>query len=72
MKTSLKKCIRADSNFITLIPPCQFVRCWQIFLEFPEGAAGRLWGCEVVGFKNGLPGADSILFHTVTTHQPFF
>ena len=39
---------------------------------FPEGAAGRLWGCEVVDFKNGLPGADSILFHTVTTHQPFF
>ena len=39
---------------------------------FPEGAAGRLWGCEVVDFKNGLPGADSVLFHTVTTHQPFF
>ena len=39
---------------------------------FPEGAAGRLWGCEVVDFKNGLPGADSVLLHTVTTHQSFF
>ena len=29
-------------------------------------------GGEVVDFKNGLPGADSIFFNTVTTHQSFF
>ena len=26
----------------------------------------------VVDFKNGLYGADSICFNTVTTHQSFF
>ena len=36
---TLKKCIRAASNFIALIPPCQFVKCWQIFLEL------NLLGC---------------------------
>ena len=25
----------------------------------------------VVDLKNNLPGADSIFFNTVTTHQPF-
>ena len=29
-------------------------------------------GCRVVDFKNGLPGADSIFFNTVATHQSFF
>ena len=29
-------------------------------------------GCGVVDFKNGLPGADSIFFNTVATHQSFF
>ena len=26
----------------------------------------------VLDFKNGLPGADSIFFNTVTNHQSFF
>ena len=30
------------------------------------------WTGGVVDFKNGLPGADSIFFDTVTTHQSFF
>ena len=29
-------------------------------------------GCRVVDFKNDLPGADSIFFNTVATHQAFF
>ena len=29
-------------------------------------------GCRVVDFKNGLPGADSISFNTVATHQSLF
>ena len=29
-------------------------------------------GGGVVDVKNGLPGADSILFNTVATHQSFF
>ena len=78
MKTSLKKCIRADSNFThpySTLSICQMLANFsgvESTSAFPEGAAGRLWGCEVVDFKNGLPGADSVLFHTVTTHQPFF
>ena len=31
-KTSLKKRIRAASNFIALIPSCLIRKCWQIFL----------------------------------------
>ena len=30
------------------------------------------WTGGVVDFKDGLPGADSIFFNTVTTHQAFF
>ena len=30
------------------------------------------WTEGVVDFKNDLPGADSIFFNTVTTHQAFF
>ena len=35
------------------------------------GGGGR-GSCGVVHFKNGLPGADSIFFNTVMTHQSCF
>ena len=37
-------------------------------MKFGEGGKG----CRVVDFKSGLPGADSIFFNTVATHQSFF
>ena len=37
-----------------------------------RGSGGRGVGCGVVDFKNGLPGANSICFNTITTHQSFF
>ena len=41
-----------------------------IYLLWSEVRWGA--GCGAVDFKNGLPGADSIFFNTVTTHQSFF
>ena len=41
-------------------------------VKLGEGAGGGGGGCGVVDFKNGLPGADSIFFNTVATHQAFF
>ena len=38
-----------------------------VYFFFVEvGGAGC---CGVVDFKNGLPGVDSILFNTITTHH---
>ena len=37
-----------------------------------RGGGGELVVEHVVDFKNGLPGADSISFNTITTHQSFF
>ena len=36
------------------------------------GGGGAGGGCWVVDFTNGLPGACSICFNTVATHQSFF
>ena len=53
-----------------------FARCplvqgtWSSFLS--AGADPLLLKCrgvDVTDLKNGLPGADSILFNTATTHQ---
>ena len=59
MKRHLKSVFELSSNFITLIPPCQFVKYWQIFLElnllvrFPRAQPGgcgvvRLWTLKMV------------------------
>ena len=54
-------------------PAEQFSKCGGRSTSFEvklgEGAGGG--GCGVVDFKNGLPGADSIFFNTVATHQSF-
>ena len=53
-------------------PPSSF-QCAGVDLPLLKCSWGGGGGvCGVVDFKNGLPGADSIFFNTVTTHQSFF
>ena len=53
-------------------PAEQFSKCGGLSTSFEVNwVGGGGGGCGVVDFKNGLPGADSIFFSTVTTHRSF-
>ena len=49
-------------------PAEQFSKCGGQSTSFEV----KLRDGEFVDFKNDLPGADSIFFNTITTHQSFF
>ena len=49
----------------------QFSKCGGRSTSFEVKLGEGGGGCRIVDFKNGLPGADSIFFDTVATHQSF-
>ena len=56
-------------------PAEQFSKCGgqstPFEVKFRDGGGGG-GGGNFVDFKNDLPGADSLFFNTITTHQSFF